>query len=43
MAQTGDDNKKKKDTNAINQQKNQQERENAQHGKHTYSKEPDHL
>ena len=40
---TGDNNKKKKDHNAINQLKNKQAAENARHGKHNESKEPDHL
>jgi hypothetical protein len=43
MSHTGDANKKKKDSNAINAQKNKQAEENARHGKHAASKEPDHL
>ncbi|MDV2885706.1 MULTISPECIES: DUF3941 domain-containing protein [Alkalihalophilus] len=43
MSHTGDSNKKKKDNNAINAKKNQQAMENARRGKHTDSKEPDHL
>ncbi|WP_088103609.1 DUF3941 domain-containing protein [Halalkalibacter urbisdiaboli] len=42
MSRTGDSNKKKKDNNAKNQMKNIQAHENAEHGKHTYSKEVDH-
>lgn len=38
-----DNDKKKKDNNARNEQKNRQAAENARHGKHTFSKEPDHL
>ncbi|MET3507738.1 DUF3941 domain-containing protein [Halalkalibacter oceani] len=43
MATTGDNNKKKQDSNARNQQKNEQAAENARHGKHSYSKKSDHL
>ncbi|WP_148296487.1 DUF3941 domain-containing protein [Alkalihalobacillus hemicellulosilyticus] len=43
MSQTGDNNKKKKDNNARNQQKNRQELKNKRAGEHSYSKETDHL
>ncbi|WP_082393772.1 DUF3941 domain-containing protein [Bacillus sp. JCM 19034] len=43
MANTGDNNKKKKDNNAKNMLKNEQALENARHGKHSYSKKTDHL
>ncbi|WP_100404927.1 DUF3941 domain-containing protein [Bacillus solitudinis] len=43
MPRTGDNNKKKKDNNAKNQMKNIQAAENAKAGKHSYSKENDHL
>lgn len=43
MSRTGDNNKKKKDNNALNHQKNEQALDNARHGKHTYSKKTDHL
>ncbi|WP_157796537.1 DUF3941 domain-containing protein [Bacillus sp. FJAT-45037] len=43
MSHTGDANKKKKDSNAINAQKNRQVEKNAYQGKHADSKEPDHL
>lgn len=43
MPNTGDNDKKKKDNNAHNAQKNRQAKENARRGKHTYSKEVDHL
>jgi hypothetical protein len=43
MSRTGDNNKKKKDSNALNRQKNEHAQSNAQHGKHDYSKKTDHL
>ncbi|MED1562095.1 hypothetical protein AJ85_06205 [Alkalihalobacillus alcalophilus ATCC 27647 = CGMCC 1.3604] len=43
MSHTGDPNKKAKDNNAKNKVKNQEEKINAQHGKHDYSKKTDHL
>ncbi|QPC46050.1 DUF3941 domain-containing protein [Mangrovibacillus cuniculi] len=43
MSHTSDNDKKAKDNQAKQEQKNQQYQENAQHGKHSYSKKPDHL
>ncbi|WP_332629360.1 DUF3941 domain-containing protein [Halalkalibacter flavus] len=43
MSRTGDNNKKKKDNNALNRQKNEQAHANAERGKHSYSKTTDHL
>ncbi|MDN4523702.1 DUF3941 domain-containing protein [Fictibacillus fluitans] len=40
---TKDDNKKKEDHQAENQLKNKAERENKSAGKHSFSKETDHL
>ncbi|BAB06638.1 DUF3941 domain-containing protein [Halalkalibacterium halodurans] len=40
---TKDNNKKKQDHQAARELKNQQVKENARHGKHTYSKDTDHL
>ncbi|NEU29717.1 DUF3941 domain-containing protein [bacterium LRH843] len=43
MANTGDNNKKKQDNNALNKKKNETAADNARHGKHTFSKTVDHL
>ncbi|WP_264183985.1 hypothetical protein [Bacillus shivajii] len=44
MDPTKDNNKKKRDNQAMNEQKNKKEKQNRQHQTHhSYSKKPDHL
>lgn len=43
MSHTKDDDKKKKDNQAINKMKNEQYTRNVEAGKHQYSKKTDHL
>lgn len=43
MSHTSDNDKKAKDNQAKQEQKNKQYLENAQNGKHSFSKQTDHL